>query len=225
MAVISKSQLADELGVSRARISQYLNEGLPTLSNGKLNREQALNWITGNIIPVDHETDRGTVRASRLLNGAAAQPKCPEWLLPVRDCGNPLAKGVLLGILHMGREIEALGATSALEAGAEIAVAKLAGRFLVHAFLERATDFMRENRFGPFEHADDPAIWRPDDVSMRVDWRKVAKDAGAPYEPKAWEAYASERKTALSREDEAIEEAEAARAKKGGVRKASRSSK
>lgn len=43
--VITKGQLAELLGISRARISQFLREGLPTRSDGNLDRDEALKWI------------------------------------------------------------------------------------------------------------------------------------------------------------------------------------
>src|SRR3954447_15566816 len=45
MAVTSKSALATELGITRGRVSQYVSAGMPTLADGKLDREAALRWI------------------------------------------------------------------------------------------------------------------------------------------------------------------------------------
>ena len=45
MTVTSKSALAAELGISKARVSQYVLAGMPTLADGKLDREAALRWI------------------------------------------------------------------------------------------------------------------------------------------------------------------------------------
>lgn len=229
MAVISKSQLADELGVSRARVSQYVNEGLPTLSSGKLDRDAALNWITGNIIPVDYESDKGTMRAARLLKGDEAAVNYSSgppvgWLRPVHEAENPFDKGVLFAMLTLVRDIGAIAAVAAHDAGATIATAKMVESTMAVMFVEIASDLMRENRIGPFERDDEPAIW-PRERGMRVDWKRVAEDAGEPYEPKKWEAYAKHRKAALARECEAIEGADAARSRKGGARKASRSSR
>lgn len=47
--VISKQALAEELGVSASRISQLCDEGLPQTSNGKIPRQQALDWYCENI--------------------------------------------------------------------------------------------------------------------------------------------------------------------------------
>ena len=49
MTITTKAGLAAELGISKARVSQYVQRGLPVLSSGKLDREQALYWIKRNI--------------------------------------------------------------------------------------------------------------------------------------------------------------------------------
>ncbi|MFC7332922.1 hypothetical protein [Rhodocista pekingensis] len=51
MTVVTKAGLAAELGISKARVSQYLNRGLPCRPDGKIDREAALNWIGDNIVP------------------------------------------------------------------------------------------------------------------------------------------------------------------------------
>jgi len=45
MSVTTKSALASELGITRGRVSQYVSAGMPTLADGKLDREAALRWI------------------------------------------------------------------------------------------------------------------------------------------------------------------------------------
>lgn len=45
MTITTKAGLAAELGISKARVSQYVQRGLPVRSDGKLDREQALYWI------------------------------------------------------------------------------------------------------------------------------------------------------------------------------------
>ncbi len=48
MTITTKAGLAAELGISKARVSQYVKRGLPVLTSGKLDREQALHWIKRN---------------------------------------------------------------------------------------------------------------------------------------------------------------------------------
>lgn len=227
METISKAELARELGISRVRVNQYCTKGMPTRSDGKLDRERALKWISGAIIPSDRETDKGTVRAARLLKGETAQPECPGWLRPARDCENPFDRGVLFATLSFVRDIGAIAAMAARDAGATIEAARTVEQIMPTMFVEIAGDLMRRNGVGPFEGDDDPPIW-PREKGMRVDWKRVAEDAGERYEPKKWDAYAKKRKSALARECEGIEgseEAEAARDKKGGARKANSISK
>ena len=45
MSVTTKSALAAEIGITRGRVSQYVSAGMPTLADGKLDREAALRWI------------------------------------------------------------------------------------------------------------------------------------------------------------------------------------
>ena len=65
MTIISKAVLAAELKVSKSRVSQYLRAGLPERSDGKIDRESALNWIALNLRSgVNH--DKGPARAREL---------------------------------------------------------------------------------------------------------------------------------------------------------------
>lgn len=65
MTITTKSALAAELAISKARVSQYVNAGMPVRSDGKLNREEALNWISRNQISQTVE-DKGATRARSL---------------------------------------------------------------------------------------------------------------------------------------------------------------
>jgi hypothetical protein len=48
MTIVSKAGLAAELGITKARVSQYVKRGLPVRSDGKLDREDAVNWVAQN---------------------------------------------------------------------------------------------------------------------------------------------------------------------------------
>ncbi len=43
--VVSKAEFAQELHVSRARISQLADRGLPVRADGRIDRDEALMWI------------------------------------------------------------------------------------------------------------------------------------------------------------------------------------
>ena len=47
--VITKAELARELDLSRARISQFCGMGLPVRGDGKLNRAEAVAWVKANV--------------------------------------------------------------------------------------------------------------------------------------------------------------------------------
>src|SRR3954452_8591719 len=48
MSITSKSALAAELGITRGRVSQYVAAGLPVRSDGRLDREEAIQWVAKN---------------------------------------------------------------------------------------------------------------------------------------------------------------------------------
>src|SRR4051794_17478814 len=65
MTITTKAGLAAELGISKARVSQYVKRGLPVLTSGKLDREQALHWITRNTYYT--LSSHGSTRARQLI--------------------------------------------------------------------------------------------------------------------------------------------------------------
>ena len=67
--VISKQQLAKELGVTAARVSQLVARGLPVRADRQLNRLEALSWVSQNV-------DRSNPRSKPAPAGAmpAAAP-------------------------------------------------------------------------------------------------------------------------------------------------------
>ncbi|WCS24471.1 hypothetical protein LOK46_25605 [Methylobacterium sp. NMS14P] len=65
MAITTKAALAAELRISKARVSQYVKAGMPVRSDGKLNREEALRWVSTNQLSQTYE-DKGANRARKL---------------------------------------------------------------------------------------------------------------------------------------------------------------
>jgi phage terminase Nu1 subunit (DNA packaging protein) len=47
--IISKSELAEELDVSPGRVTQYIQRGMPTLPNGKVDLLKACRWLCDNL--------------------------------------------------------------------------------------------------------------------------------------------------------------------------------
>ncbi len=68
-AVITKSQLAQELGVTRGAVTGYVRRGMPVDFNGELNRAEALAWIRGGVEP--HHADRGAAVAADVSENTA----------------------------------------------------------------------------------------------------------------------------------------------------------
>lgn len=88
MAITTKSALAAELSISKARVSQYVKQGLPVRPDGKLNRDEALNWIKRNQLSQGYE-DKGVNRARKLAEDRPKRPASP----PAR---RPPAEDILL---------------------------------------------------------------------------------------------------------------------------------
>jgi DNA-binding transcriptional regulator YdaS (Cro superfamily) len=65
--VVRKSELAARLGISRARVSQYVQFGLPVRADGRVDLEAATEWVLDNVI--DQWTDDASpaVRAARKI--------------------------------------------------------------------------------------------------------------------------------------------------------------
>src|SRR5918999_5382660 len=68
-AVISKSQLAQELGVTRGAVTGYVRRGMPVEFDGKLNRAAALAWIRDHVEP--RHADRGAAVVTDVHEGTA----------------------------------------------------------------------------------------------------------------------------------------------------------
>lgn len=166
-------------------------------SDGKLIRENALNWIRANVLPTA-EDGRGAARVQSALNRDFRRGPPVPWLQPVHDEKSPFAAGVLFGLIAMSRQIRSLGALAALDGGASIPVARVTGDMALAMFVEAATELMTENEIGPFACNPSPPIWRREE-DLHVDWKKVAKSRGEPFDLKAWDAYSKERKAALKR--------------------------
>lgn len=73
MTIITKAGLAAELGVSKARVSQYVQRGLPQRADGRLDRDAALRWLKRNERGVAG-SGKGADRAARLLDDAGSPP-------------------------------------------------------------------------------------------------------------------------------------------------------
>ena len=81
MALISKSNFAARLGVTRARITHLIKRGLPTV-DGKIDPDAAEDWMRRNLVPQARYGDRG-------ISKIAGPP--PAKAKPVKR-GRPVAE-------------------------------------------------------------------------------------------------------------------------------------
>jgi hypothetical protein len=63
--IVSKAELSRMLGVSRARVSQFVALGMPVRDDGRLGTIVVLQWVVRNIMPPDE--GGGVVREARYL--------------------------------------------------------------------------------------------------------------------------------------------------------------
>ena len=73
LIVITKSELATQLGVSRPRVSQLIQLGLPVRTDGRIDYEAALGWLQANGRRTVNFPDRGV----NLVMDAAAPAEAP----------------------------------------------------------------------------------------------------------------------------------------------------
>jgi hypothetical protein len=67
--LLSKSELAEELGVHATRVSQFVRRGMPVRSDGKCNLERCCRWVMDHL-DGDNNTD----------GGSRARSHAGEWL-------------------------------------------------------------------------------------------------------------------------------------------------
>jgi hypothetical protein len=61
--IVTKAELSRLLGLSRARVTQYANMGMPVLSDGKLDLAACLDWLSQNVYLWNNRwLDRGVFR-------------------------------------------------------------------------------------------------------------------------------------------------------------------
>lgn len=81
MQVLRKSMMAEVLGVSRGRLSQYIKAGLPVEPNGTIDEAKARRWIADNVDPVRSFAARQTRDASDRKVLAPEKVLTAEWFI------------------------------------------------------------------------------------------------------------------------------------------------
>ena len=75
IVTMTKAQLARDLGVTPARISQYIARGLPVLDTGKIELGLEIRWLKSNTCPNKiHHPDRGCNDLAKLEHIFARSP-------------------------------------------------------------------------------------------------------------------------------------------------------
>jgi phage terminase Nu1 subunit (DNA packaging protein) len=95
VTTIAKSELAKKLGVSKARVSQYVKMGLPVLSDGKIDLSAALNWLNQNIVhakPDDDAIADGSADPASGEAGSLVEVKTQKERLQVKLLRQRLAR-------------------------------------------------------------------------------------------------------------------------------------
>ena len=176
MTITTKAALADELGVTRARVSQYVKQGLPVRSDGKLDRDVALNWLNRNVVGLNREQDRGVNRAARLAKLGKTRPASP------RITPEPAAEldGLTI-IAELVAQSGAIAARTAAEAGATMQIAYAMDQAVcVHLWR------LAERLLG-IPHGGDRDFERMVDARIvSPDWAALADAAGEDLDQDAW---------------------------------------
>ena len=73
MIIVSKSELAEELGISRQRVSKLLSKGLSVRGDGRIDLRAACEWVLGNLLPGHMNTAR--TNAKEILYSTGRKPK------------------------------------------------------------------------------------------------------------------------------------------------------
>lgn len=183
MTITTKAALADELGISRARVSQYVRDGLPVRSDGKLNRDEALNWLNRYGRGLNTGADRGVNRAARLAKPEPARPK-PAELAPqlTEEWADEVVE--ITALAELVGNAGAIAAKVAIEAGATMQVAAiLDAAVCIHlwSLADRLIGLPEGPGVSPFEAMVDRRIVRPD-------WAALADEAGEVVDYDTWDA-------------------------------------
>ncbi|MCJ2077893.1 hypothetical protein MKK68_19975 [Methylobacterium sp. E-016] len=182
MTIITKAALADELSISRARVSQYVAKGLPVRSDGKLDRSEALNWLHTNVVGLNTFEDRGVNRAGRLAAGSNPKPKRqPERrTLAPTDADMPSIRDVLVAMID---RVEAVVAFAVVAANGVPSTAYAAAAIARAEMMEAASDLAMT--MGAPDGPDGP-LGRVEATAYPPDWPALADLFGHPLDVDAW---------------------------------------
>ena len=188
--VITKAELARELELSRARISQLCGMGLPVRPDGKLNRAEAVAWVKANVCSwrggwwgdLRQKTGQAGRRApipAAALAGGVDLGELPE-LGELPDTPDLIAEIGEAAVIDFMSEARRTGNVEAF--------ARLALRFgctMQQAFaVARWFELFMAFTFVPKDPERDYIR-----VHAEPDWNRIAEEAGTRAEPEAWQEW------------------------------------
>jgi hypothetical protein len=186
--VITKAELARELNLSRARISQLCGIGLPVRPDGKVNRGEAVAWVKANVCSwrggwwgnLRQKAGRGRAPIPAAdLAGGMDLGEIPE-LAELPDTPDLIAEIGEAAVIDFMNEVRRTGnvesfARVALRFGCTMqqayAVARWFDMFMAFYFVPKdpERDYIR--------------------VHVEPDWNRMAAEAGTTAEPEAWQEW------------------------------------
>ena len=187
MTVTTKAALAAELGISKARVSQYVKRGLPVRSDGKLDREEAVKWVADSHADSGRERHGGVKRANAIARRASPVKRKPLNPLVETEPNALGSVGVALlnGLAEMVARSGACAARAALDAGASTRTAYAVENLVAIRLGEEAESLLDEagvyRSVVAFEQLVDPLIQQ-----HALDWTALAAGAGESFDEDAW---------------------------------------
>jgi hypothetical protein len=124
--ITTKSALARELGCNRAAVAYWCRKGLPTLADGRLDRDEAITWIATHISPQVGSTGlKGAAQAATLCAAEASSPQDEEspWADSAQEAAVRVAIAAidLAGIARVDADLVIAVANAALQGASEAA--------------------------------------------------------------------------------------------------------
>jgi hypothetical protein len=186
MTIVTKAALAAELGISRPRVSQYVQRGMPVRADGKLDREVAVQWVADNHLTV-RPNDKGATRARKI---AKEKPGRPARRAPRRPETEPQTSDVMLlnAVAEMVAKAGPVAAAMAIELGLPCRIAFALDEMIAVELATVAENFLIARGFDHYNRGYTILEEIPR-AAMEVDWSALAAKAGEPLDEDAWGAF------------------------------------
>lgn len=186
MTTITKAGLARELGVSKARVSQYVGRGLPVLPSGKIDREAAVKWIAANHLDRGLGDAPGVKRAGDLARAVKPKPAAKPKARAAEP--GPFAHALMDACAEMVGHSGPVAAAVAIELGLPVRMAYALDRLAAIRMSEVAETYLSRRAIAPAEYGGDILEWMGLTVP-EADWPALAAKAGEPVDQDAWDEF------------------------------------